>query len=166
MPWGVVVAGAIDAYSKDKAADKQASAAKKGIKSTERLANQARTDAVNLFNQGKQSRLLGRQSAFDFIKQNAQRSNAPLIQGNMMAQQVLGQGGIQANNAILGLPVDMSFANRPQQVQADYSGLNVQLPNTSGNYNVEGVTSQASAPPQDQTLTQKLGGREILFGAR
>lgn len=175
MPWGVVASAAISAYSSNKASDKQADAAKKGIASTERLAEQARTDAVNLFNQGKQSRLLGRNAAFSLMQNNMQRTNQPMIQGNMMAQQAIGQGGIQANNAILGLPVDMSFANNPQQIQADYSQLeNAQLPNTGGNYNVLGVSSaqpstqpvsQAATQPT-QTLTNKLGGRQVLFGAR
>ena len=120
----VIGSAVIGAYSSNKAADKQADAAKKGIKSTERLAEQARNDATSLFNKGRQSRLLGQGAAFNLIKQNAQKVNQPLIQGNMMAQQAVGQGGIQANNAILGLPVDMSFANNPQQVQADYSGIN------------------------------------------
>lgn len=153
----------IGGYSANKAADKQSDAAKKGIASTERLANQARMDAVNLFNQGKQSRLLGQSSALNFIKQNAQKINRPLIQGNMMAQQAIGQGGIQANNAILGLPVDMSFANNPQQVEADYSSINTaQLPILGGTYNVQGMTQ----PQSPQTLTEHLGNREVIFGGR
>lgn len=162
----VVGTAAVGAYSANKAADKQSDAAKKGIASTERLAEQSRVDAVNLFNQGKRSRLLGQNAAFNLIKQNAQKVNQPLIQGNMMAQQAVGQGGIQANNAILGLPVDMSFANSPQQVQADYSGINTaQMPQVQGNYDVEGVSSSLGPVSQavaDQNAAQ--GKNQLLLG--
>lgn len=120
----VVGAAAIGAYSADKAADKVASAGKKGIASTEALAKQARTDAINLFQQARISSQNGIGGALNFYQQNAQKRIAPAVQGNMAAQQILGQGATQANNAILGLPVDMSFANSPKQISADYSGIN------------------------------------------
>ena len=72
----------IGAVSSKNAADKTAGAAEKGIKSTTDLANQSRLDAVNLFNQGKQSRMLGQNAAFDFYKQNAQNISQPMVQGN------------------------------------------------------------------------------------
>lgn len=153
----VVGSAVIGGYSANKAADKQSDAAKKGIASTERLAEQSRVDAVSLFNQGKRSRLLGQNAAFNLIKQNAQKVNQPLIQGNMMAQQAVGQGGIQANNAILGMPVDMSFANNPQQVQADYSGINeAQMPAVDQAYNVQPLLGSASgstsATPEEKNI--------------
>lgn len=164
----VVGSAAINAYSSNKAADKQSDAAKKGIASTERLAEQARTDAVNLFTTGRQARILGRNAAFNLLQNNMQKTNQPMIQGNMMAQQAVGQGGIQANNAILGLPVDMSFANNPQQVQADYSGINsAQMPVLGEIYGpATNTPTQAPAQAPTQTLTSKLGGREIVFGGR
>lgn len=147
----------IGAWSADNAANKSSDAAKKGIKSITALASQSRQDAVNLFNQGKRSRLLGQNAAFNLIKQNAQKVNQPLIQGNMMAQQAIGQGGIQANNAILGLPVDMSFANNPQQVQADYSGINeAQMPAVDQAYNVQpmlgSATGSTTAKPEEKNI--------------
>lgn len=150
-------AAVIGAWSANNAADKSSDAAKKGIKSTTELASQSRQDAVNLFNQGKRSRLLGQNAAFNLIKQNAQKVNQPLIQGNMMAQQAVGQGGIQANNAILGMPVDMSFANSPQQVQADYSGINeAQMPAVDQAYNVQPLLGSASdstsATPEEKNI--------------
>ena len=142
----------IGAVSSNNAANKSANAAKAGIKSTTDLAKQSRLDAINLFNQGKQSRMLGQNAAFDFYKQNAQNISRPMVQGNMMAQQVQGQGGIQANNAILGLPVDMSFANNPQQVSADYSAINAaQLPQLGTSYNV------LQSPEQTAASTAKSG---------
>jgi hypothetical protein len=150
-------AAVIGAWSADNAADKTSDAAKKGIKSTTALASQSRQDAVNLFNQGKRSRLLGQNAAFNLIKQNAQKVNQPVIEGNMMAQQAVGQGGIQANNAILGMPVDMSFANNPQQVQADYSGINeAQMPVVDQAYNVQPMLGSAagstSAKPEEKNI--------------
>lgn len=146
----------IGAYSSDKASDKASDAATKGMNASERLMSQSRQDAVNLFNQGKRSRLLGQNASFNLIKQNAQQVNQPLIQGNMMAQQAAGQGGIQANNAILGLPVDMSFANNPQQVQADYSGINnAQMPAVDQQFNVQpllGSTGSGSSAPQEANI--------------
>ncbi len=147
----------VGAYSSDKASDKVSDAATKGMNASERLMNQSRQDAVNLFNQGKRSRLLGQNAAFNLIKQNAQKVNQPLIQGNMMAQQAVGQGGIQANNAILGMPVDMSFANNPQQVQADYSGINeAQMPAVDQAYNVQPLLGSASgstsATPEEKNI--------------
>ena len=138
MPWAaaaVVGAAVIGAGASNSAAKKSADAAKKGIASTERLAGQSREDAINLFGQGRQSAQLGIGNTLNFYKDNAQQRNQPLIQGNMMAQQVLGQGGIQANNAILGLPVDMSFANKPQQVSANYANINsAQLPQLGASF--------------------------------
>ncbi len=132
MTWvavAVVGAAVIGGVASNQAAKKSADAAKKGIESSNALAGQSRADAINLFGQGRESAQLGIGSALNFYKDNAQQRNQPMIQGNMMAQQALGQGGIQANNAILGLPVDMSFANNPQQVGADYSKINsAQLP--------------------------------------
>lgn len=156
----------IGAVSSNNAANKSASAAEKGTKSTTDIMNQSRTDAVNLFNQGKQSRMLGQNAAFDFYKQNAQNISRPMVQGNMMAQQVQGQGGIQANNAILGLPVDMSFANNPQQISADYSSINnAQLPVLGNGYNagVPGNTAQTQTNAQNGQY-QSSGNNALTLG--
>lgn len=163
---GAVLGSAvIGGASSNKAADQQADAAKKGLEASTKLAEQSRLDAINLFNQGRQSRLLGQQGAFNFFQQNAPKRISPLIQGNMMAQQIAGQGGIQANNAILGLPVDMSFANQPQQVQADYSGVqNVQLPMLGGVYNVSSqpVVQAQAAPKKQQSTASKVLKSNLL----
>lgn len=150
---GSAVLGGISA---NKAAGQQADATKKGIDESTRLAEQSRMDAINLFNQGRQARLLGQRGAFDFYKQNAQNVTRPLIQGNMLAQQAVGQGGIQANNAILGLPVDMSFANRQQQVTPDYSAVNTaQLPILGNQYNVDSGQDQKQQSLQEAQNTAR-----------
>jgi hypothetical protein len=151
MTWvAVAVAGAavVGAVASNSAANKSADAAKAGIKSTNALSAQSRQDAINLFGQGRESAQLGIGSALNFYKDNAQQRNQPLIQGNMMAQQAIGQGGIQANNAILGLPVDMSFANNPQQVSADYTNINsAQLPVLGMSFADQEAARAAAAQP-------------------
>lgn len=153
----VIGSAVIGAYSSKRASDKASDAAKSGIKSTTQLAERARSDAVNLFNMGRQSRLLGQGAAFNFIRDNATRSAVPLVQGNMMAQRAIGQGGIQANNAILGLPVDMSFAQQPQQVQAEYP-TGMQLPTLPSQYLGSAAPTQAPTTQSTQPLSDKLGG--------
>ena len=121
---GAVVGSAvIGGIASDRASGKASDAAEKGIDSSNALAAQARTDAINLFQQAKTSAQNGIGGALNFYKNNAQAKINPYIQGNVAAQQVLGQGATQANNAILGLPVDMSYAN-PKQLSSDYSGIN------------------------------------------
>ena len=149
MPWAaaaVVGAAVVGAAASNSAAKKAADSAKKGLKSSNALTAQSRQDALNLFGQGRESAQLGIGGALDFYQGNLQKRNQPLIQGNMMAQQAVGQGGIQANNAILGLPVDMSFANNPQQVTADYSGINsARLPMLGASYAQQEAARLAAA---------------------
>jgi len=164
----MVGAAVIGAAASNSAANKSASASKAGLKSSNALAAQSRSDALNLFGQGRTSAQQGIGGALDFYGQNSQKQIQPMIQGNMMAQQVAGQGGIQANNAILGLPVDMSFANNPQQVQADYSGINnARLPVLGANYTggLDAAGNPIAATPQKTgqnlsgvaALDQKMG---------
>lgn len=150
----VVGTTAVGAISADRAADKAADASKKGIASTENLARQARTDAINLFSRGMQSSQNGIQGALKFYQDNAQAKIQPFIQGNVAAQRAVGQGGMQANNAILGLPVDMSFAAQPQALAANYSGItSAKLPTLGapaasqfGAMTPQAVTAQAADP--------------------
>jgi len=143
----VVGSALIGGYSANKAAGQQADSTEKGMKQSLGLQTQAREDAINLFSQGRSSAQAGIGSALNFYKDNAQAQSQPLIQGNMMAQQVLGQGGVQANNAILGLPVDMSFANNPQQVQADYTNINnAQLPQLGASFKEQEAARVAAMP--------------------
>lgn len=127
---GAMVVSAIGgAVSSNNAAKKNAEGTKKGLDQSMTVTNKARADVISLFDSSAKKAGIGTGAALDFYKQNALKRMQPAVQGNMMAQQAVGQGGIQANNAILGLPVDMSFANNPQQVPADYSGImGAQLP--------------------------------------
>lgn len=127
MPWGVAVA-AVGAYASDRAASKAAKSTEKGIDVSANLARQARSDAIRLFETAAADGRRGVTGAFDFYRQNAAKRYQPFIGGNMAAQNVIGQGAQQANNAILGLPVDMSFT-QAQSVNPDLSFLqNAQMP--------------------------------------
>jgi len=167
MTWvatAVVGSAVIGGYSANKAAKESSSASKKGMEQSLALQKQARDDAVNLFSQGRSSAQAGIGSALNFYKDNAQAQSQPLIQGNMMGQQVLGQGGIQANNAILGLPVDMSFANNPQQVQADYTNINnAQLPQLGASFK-EQEAARVAALPIEAAKAAGKSNKNILGG--
>ena len=109
-----------------------------------RQAEQARGDILPLFGAAQGNRQLGAQAALDIFGQALPQQASLFTQGNVGAQNVLGQGSQQFQNAILGLPVDRSF-QQPQQLQADFSFLNQPLPQFQ-------TSQQALAPPQQQGL--------------
>lgn len=124
----MVVSTAVGAYSSNKASKDAKKGVQKGLDQSAMLAAQAREDAINLFSRSSAAQRGGMQAALDFYKQSAAARMTPYLQGNQAAQNVIGQGAQQANNAILGLPVDMSFTQQPQ-VQPDMSYLqNAVLP--------------------------------------
>lgn len=142
----------IGGYSSNKAAKTSADATEKGMKQSAELADQSRKSALDLYNQSRVSGQRGLTSSFDYYKQAAQSKYQPFIQANTAAQGIIGQGLQQANNAILGLPVNTNFA-QPQQVQHDMSFLNnAQLPQMAGEYLPQ---QQAKAP------TSQIGNTSI-----
>ena len=161
MPVAAVMAvtAIASAAASNKASKQSAGAAKNQLASTNRLADRTRTDAQGLYAKSGQSSRAGIGGAMNFYQQNMQKRNAPMVQGNMMAQSVLGQGAQQANNAILGLPVDMSFANVPQQVNADYSGINsAQMPilgveQVGPTQNANSANIQTPSPKKESRIT-------------
>ena len=155
----VVASAVIGAYSSNKAAKTQANATKKGLAQSNAMQQGAITQAKDYFNIGQKSANAGYQSALDLFKSSQKTKYQPMIQGNVAAQKMIGQGAIQANNAILGLPVDMSFANQPQALQPDYSAIqNAQLP-TLGSQQIEPVQPQNQ--PQNQTGLSQATGQQI-----
>lgn len=150
----VVSSAVIGAYSANKASKTAAKSAEKGLDQSTALADQSRTSAINLYNQARVAGQRGLTSAFDFYKQGAQAKYSPFIQANTAAQGVISQGAQQANNAILGLPVNMNFT-QPQQVQPDMSFLNnAKLPQMAGGYLPDG---QAGLPVQQYPEQQGMG---------
>lgn len=167
MPAAGIIGGAIlgssiiSGYSSNRAADKAAEGTKKGLDQSSALADQSRASAVNLYNQARTSGQRGLTSAFNFYKDAAQTKYQPFIQGNVAAQRAIGQGAVQANNAILGLPVDMSFA-QPQQMSPDLSMLqNAQLPEMAGEYL---PTERPAMGPQQNTGLMSGAAQSIANG--
>ncbi len=158
---GTVLASTlVSGYSSKRASDKSAEGTKKGLEQSGALAAKSLNNAVTLYNQARTSGQRGLTSAFNFYKDAAPAKYQPFIQGNVAAQNAIGQGAAQANNAILGLPVDMSFA-QPQQVNPDLSMLkNAQLPEMSGEY----LPAEQPAMGPAQAQGAKSGG--LMSGSK
>jgi hypothetical protein len=166
----IIGTAAITAYTSDRASDKQSSAIKSGVQQSSELANRARQDAIALFDNAAKRKGIGLDQALSFYKQNALKRMQPFVQGNQAAQNVIGRGAQQANNAILGLPVDMSFVNQ-QQPNVDYSGINAAALPSGGltmGQAIEGQAQPTSTP--DAVKAQGKGGLQmpsntnIIFG--
>jgi len=117
MPWGVAAAAVVGAVSSDGAADKAAKGQKKGMEQSLDITNRARQDVMNLFDQSAKSSRLGMQQAMDYYKKAATQRMTPFLQGSKAAQNAIGAGAQQAQNAILGLPVNMQAINQTAPVQ-------------------------------------------------
>ncbi|MES1988766.1 MAG: hypothetical protein V4440_12200 [Pseudomonadota bacterium] len=154
---GAMVVSAIgSAVSSNKASKQNAAGVKSGLDQSKSITDKARADVISLFDNSSKRANVGLQSSLDFYKQNAQKRMQPFLQGNQAAQNVVGLGARQANNAILGLPVDMSFTNQPQ-VQADYSGIQgATLPVQGGSF-AEQEAAKAAAEQAAQS-GQAAGG--------
>lgn len=136
------VAALLSALGSAYSADQMAGGQRDAIGSTNALAGRSRQDAINLFGQGGESGRQGLMAAMDFYGDGARERMMPMTLGNVAAQGVAQQGGIQANNAIMGLPVDMGYAS-PQQINA------LGIPSASGM--VQGGLSAETTPSQPNT---------------
>lgn len=126
---GAVIGSAvIGGVASDRAADKAARGQKKGMEQSLALTNQARQDVMKLFERSATNSGMGMKAALDYYKTAAPKRYTPYLQGSQQAQQVIGQGAVQANNAILGLPVDMGFVNQPQIVPGTDHMIGAQIP--------------------------------------
>lgn len=153
----IVGSALIGAGASSAAASKQASATKKGLAQSKALSEQSRRDAIQLYNQGRESGRRGLESAFDFYKNASSQKYAPLIASNVGAQRIIGQGAQQASNAIMGLPVDWSFTT-PQQVKPNLSVIqNASLPPATQEY-------LAQSQPVQPSITNEAQSREIFSG--
>jgi len=88
---------------------------------------QARSDALGLFPGADINRNLGFQSALDVFGQTIPGQIDAFQQGNFGAQQQLLAGLPLQNNAILGLPTDLSTL-QPQRINVDTGFAQQQLP--------------------------------------
>jgi hypothetical protein len=147
----VIGSAVVGAYSSNKASKQVAAGQQKGLDTSNALNQQAIGQAKDYFNIGQKSAQAGFQSSLDFFKNAQPAKYAPMIQGNVAAQKVIGQGATQANNAILGLPVDMSFANQPQAIQPDYSAIqNAKVPVLGGQQIANEQAAQQAIQQQQQ----------------
>jgi hypothetical protein len=85
--------------------------------------------------------MLGAQQALDIFGAAIPQQASLFQQGNVGAQQMLGQGSQQFQNAILGMPVDYSYM-QPQQFETDFSFMPTELPDFT--------TSQQALNPAPQ----------------
>lgn len=152
----IVVSAVAGAVSSDRAADKQSKGVQKGLDQSAQLANQARADVMGLFDRSARISGMTFETMMDYYKTAAPKRMSPYLQGNKQAQTVIGQGAQQANNAILGLPVDMSFTNQPQIVPGT-DHLNVDLPDYNKAVNEE-ITKENEAIAEAQKSTKKDPG--------
>jgi len=93
----------------------------------EEKTSQAREEAIPLFRQAQENRLLGGQGALDIFGQSIPQQQEQFQEGNVLAQAVQLGGLEQVRNAILGQPVDLSGA-RPLRIPTDTSFIPQQLP--------------------------------------
>ena len=156
----IVGSALIGAASSKSAAKSAAKGQEKGLAASNALNQQAIGQAKDYFNIGQRSSQAGFQSAMDFFKNVQPAKYEPMIQGNVAAQRVIGQGAQQANNAILGLPVDMSFANQQTAIQPNYSAIqSAQIPILGGQQMgpQQTVSQQTVAPVAANAIQQGRG---------
>ena len=133
------VAGAVIG---SRATGKAASAAAKGqdqaLAATTAAAAQGRRDVTSGFEAAEEGRRRGFSSAADFIGGNIGTQIRPSQQGNVAAQQQIARGLPQIQNAILGLPTDLS-------------GFQAKQIGQPGDFNIQNPFPQPVAPQPTQS---------------
>jgi hypothetical protein len=161
---GSTVVGAAASKSASKSAAK---GQEKGLAASNAMSQQAIGQSKDYFNIGQRSAQAGFQSALDFFKNTQSAKYEPMIQSNVAAQKVIGQGAQQANNAILGLPVDMSFANQQTAIQPNYSALqSAQVPLLGAPQGPQQITPQQAQQAVAPAMQQMLGSRYLVGAAK
>ena len=122
--------GAIFAAKKSSDASKNAAkTAAQGqtqaLDATSRATAEARGDVNRLFGTAADARNQGFQRALDFTAGSIPQQIAPFQQGNVMAQEQLGRGLQQQQNALFGGPVDLSGFQARQIGQPQDFALNL-----------------------------------------
>lgn len=154
---GSTVVGAVGSRQAGK---QQAKGIQKGLDQSSALAQQAREDVLGLFDRSARSARLGSKGALEFYKRVAPQRMAPYLQGNEQARQALTIGAQQANQAILGQPVDMQAINQPG-VQPDMSYLEeAELPD----YRSANIQAETANQPEQQGVIAPNYGDSIRGG--
>ena len=117
---------------------------------------QARGDVLALQPGVEQNRQLGQQAALDVLGQTIPQQFSTFQQGNVGAQSALLAGLPQFQNAILGLPTDLS-GMQPQAIQFDPSFAQQQVPQ---------FVSSADLLAQAQPQAPQGGLAQFLAGIR
>lgn len=113
----------------------------------------ARSDVLSLFPGADINRNLGFQGALDVFGQTIPQQFGALQQGNVGAQEAILAGLPQFQNAILGLPTDLSGL-QPQTINIDTGFAQQQLPGFT-------PTDQLIQPQPAPTAANFLAGRRI-----
>ena len=125
---GVSIFDAVFGSGGDDASDAQAAENEANRQFLREGFGQARIDIAKNFPIIEQNQLLGAQGALDVIGRAVPAQIDVFQQGNVAAQTRLGQGLTQRQNAILGSPVDLSFAQDAQKFSFDPSSVQAKLP--------------------------------------
>ena len=105
----------------------QIQANKETLALIERNTQQATRDNTRLFGAAQDNLLAGAQAGLDVFGSTIPQQFGAFQQGNVGAQPPLIRGLPQVNNAILGLPTDLS-SFQPQRINVDTSFAQQQLP--------------------------------------
>lgn len=129
---GVAAIGAVasDKQHSDDAAKAQAATNVSNEQFIREQAEVARADVLPLFAGAAESRALGNQAALDVFGQSAPAQIDAFQSGNVGAQETLIAGLPQIQNALLGLPTDLSGL-QPQRLNVDQSFLQQTLPQSA-----------------------------------
>lgn len=117
-------------------------------------AQEARGQAIPLYQSAQTNQLTGIQSGLDVLGQTIPQQIAAAQGGNVMAQQTIRAGMPQSINAILGGNVDLSGIQAQELTEPDYSMFQRQLPQFQTISEV-----LPTGPNQNMDIMQLLGGR-------
>ena len=123
----------------------------------------ARGDVQKLFGSAQDNLLTGAQSGLDVFGQTIPQQFSTFQQGNVGAQQQLISGLPQVNNALLGLPTDLS-SFQPQQINVDTSFAQQQLPQFTTPQQALALTPEEVAAQEAVKLEQSqlIAGQERI----
>lgn len=138
-----------------KAARQQQASLKESQELVRQGTEQARRDILNLYPQAQQNILAGLGSAVDLLQSSYPAQAQAFQQGNVAAQNLLAGSLPQFRNAILGGPVDYSFA---QPVTIGIPQMQVNLPDYMQPEAIQGMAEKPAIAPQPQRISP-LSGR-------
>lgn len=158
----VVGAAAIGAVASNRASKRAAKGQREALAATSAAATQARDDIRRLFGEATAARRKGFGEAIETIAGSPAKIIEPFQKGNVLAQEQVIRGLPQIQNAILGLPTDLSgFKPRtvgtPESFNFDLTGIRPP-PVTPDPAN---VTTGGNFLAGDDSLGRRLGRRRI-----